>query len=304
MQQAAEIIKFPSKESTTERVYVKADIDNGYYRVATELGQQLCKTQLSDRESRLINAVMLKTFGWHKVMDWVCYEQLAEMTNIDVSNIGKTKAALVKRNILIASGKKLGMNPVVSEWLNKSKPTQNKKSQNRLTKESKPTYEKVETDSKTGRNRLTQKKDTITRDTITKDTCKKSLKIAPEVIQDLFNQKLSVLGKALKLNPNRKTLIKARQIDLPTLQHWEDYFEKISRSNFLTGISSNWKASFDWILKDSNCLKILEGNYDNPEINLSAKPSARSSVSEHNQNAMNEWLASQQPTNAELTHEQ
>jgi phage replication O-like protein O len=304
MQQAAEIIKFPSKESTAERVYVKADIDNGYYRVATELGQQLCKTQLSDRESRLINAVMLKTFGWHKVMDWVCYEQLAEMTNIDVSNIGKTKAALVKRNILIASGKKLGMNPVVSEWLNKSKPTQNKKSQNRLTKESKPTYEKVETDSKTGRNRLTQKKDTITRDTITKDTCKKSLKIAPEVIQDLFNQKLSVLGKALKLNPNRKTLIKARQIDLPTLQHWEDYFEKISRSNFLTGISSNWKASFDWILKDSNCLKILEGNYDNPEINLSAKPSARSSVSEHNQNAMNEWLASQQPTNAELTHEQ
>lgn len=301
MQQAARIINFPKQESTGEREYVKADIENGYYRIATELGQQLCKTQLSDRESRLINAVMLKTFGWQKLTDWVCYEQLAEMTNIDVSNIGKTKAALVKRNILIVSGKKIGVNPVVSEWLNKSKPTQDKKSQNRLTKESKPTYEKVETDSKTGQNRLTQKKDTITRDTITKDTCKKSSKIAPEVIQDLFNQKLSVLGKVLKLNANRKTLIKARQSDLPTLQHWEEYFEKISRSNFLTGISSNWKASFDWILKDSNCLKILEGNYDNPEINLSAKPSARSSVSENNQIAMNEWLASKQSTNTDLS---
>jgi len=98
----------------------------------------------------------------------------------------------------------------------------------------------------------------------------------------------------LSLNANRKTLIKARQKDLPTLQHWIKYFEKIKRSNFLTGISSNWKATFDWILKDSNCLKILEGNYDNPPIKT-ILPNGRTSVSEHNQQAMAEFLASKQP---------
>ena len=173
MSNLAEVIKFPEQEQEQGREYVKADVDNGYYRVANELGLALCNVRLSDRESRLVHAIMMKTFGWQKPMDWVCYDQLAEMTGIDVTNIGKTKTALVKRKILVVDGKKTGINPIVSEWLNKSEPTQNKTkktSQNRLMKKSEPTHEKVRTDSKASQNRLTQKKYTKPKDNITKDS--------------------------------------------------------------------------------------------------------------------------------------
>lgn len=38
--------------------------------------------------------------------------------------------------------------------------------------------------------------------------------------------------------------------------------EKIGQSEFLLGIKTDWKVSFDWILAPSNYLKILEGTYD------------------------------------------
>lgn len=301
MANSAEIINFPEKEMEEHqqrREVVKADVENGYYRVANEIGLALCRTHLNDSEGRIVHTVMLKTFGWNKMFDWVCYEQISELTGISVDNISKVKKRLVQRKIIIVDGKKVGINPIVSEWVFKSKQTQSKKnttSTSRPLNKSKQTLEPIQADLKTSKSRPTQKKDTITKDTITKDTNVKSSKIPPDVIKDLFNKKLPVLGKVLKLNANRKTLINARQKDLPTLQCWEGYFEKISRSNFLTGISSNWKASFDWIIKDSNCLKILEGNYDNPAVSIPKSASGRTSVSEHNQQAMDEWLASKQP---------
>jgi len=116
MTNSAEIINFPEK-NIQGREYVKADTDNGYYRVANELGLALCKVRLSDRESRLVHAVMMKTFGFNKSMDWVCNGQLSELTAIDEKNISRVKKSLKKRNIVIIEGKKIGINTVVSEWV-------------------------------------------------------------------------------------------------------------------------------------------------------------------------------------------
>ena len=44
----------------------------------------------------------------------------------------------------------------------------------------------------------------------------------------------------------------------------KEVFTKAEASDFLKGNNKNgWKASFDWIIKESNFNKILEGNYDN-----------------------------------------
>lgn len=44
-------------------------------------------------------------------------------------------------------------------------------------------------------------------------------------------------------------------------------FEKASKSDFLNGVNQrSWKANFDWLINESNFLKVLEGNYDNREI--------------------------------------
>ena len=137
----------------------KARLDDGYFKLANSLIEALCKTNLSDRESRVLHTIMYKTYRWNKPLDWVTNSQIQEMTGIDISNIGKTKSVLIKRNILVKDGNKIGLNPHFSQWLGKSKPTQNKvetdsigegsknkKSRNRLAKKSKPTRKRVETD--------------------------------------------------------------------------------------------------------------------------------------------------------------
>ena len=43
-----------------------------------------------------------------------------------------------------------------------------------------------------------------------------------------------------------------------------DYFARVEASDFLTGRANGWQGcGFDWILKKSNLLKVIEGNYDN-----------------------------------------
>jgi hypothetical protein len=46
------------------------------------------------------------------------------------------------------------------------------------------------------------------------------------------------------------------------LEWWEKYFQKIKQSPFLTGNVTDFKASLEWVVNQSNMVKILEGKYD------------------------------------------
>ena len=48
------------------------------------------------------------------------------------------------------------------------------------------------------------------------------------------------------------------------MEDLHEAFKKAEASDFLKGKNeSNWQADFDWILKDANLAKILDGKYDN-----------------------------------------
>lgn len=47
-----------------------------------------------------------------------------------------------------------------------------------------------------------------------------------------------------------------------TLEDFQTVFENMEKNDFLKGNSKDWKASFDWVLKEDNFLKVLEGQYD------------------------------------------
>jgi len=82
-------------------------------------------------------------------------------------------------------------------------------------------------------------------------------------VLDLYHDLCPSLPRVLKLNTNRKTLIRARHKEYG-LDGLATLFAKAEASDFLTGRTGRWKgANLDWLLKDSNCLKVLEGNYDN-----------------------------------------
>ena len=68
------------------------------------------------------------------------------------------------------------------------------------------------------------------------------------------------------LSDARKKAIKAR-LNTYSLDDFKTLFEKAEASSFLKGKNnSNWSATFDWLIKDSNMAKVLDGNYDNKPV--------------------------------------
>jgi phage replication O-like protein O len=171
MNNLAEVIKF-------ERPQVKADIEQGFDRVAGTLTDTLANPpiSLSGREYQLINAVIGKTYRYHKKTDWIASIQLAEITGIDKTNVSKIKTSLIRKKVLLQDGKKIGINPIVSEWIDEPKKQKivkndcDKDSQKRLAKQSIPTSTQSKTTSTVvnsdPHNRKTIKQKTILQKTI------------------------------------------------------------------------------------------------------------------------------------------
>ena len=88
-------------------------------------------------------------------------------------------------------------------------------------------------------------------------------KIRYNVVVDDYNRICSNLPKVTALSDARKKAIKAR-INKYGCDGVMKAFRKASESDFLNGTNGrNWRANFDWIMKDANMAKILDGNYDN-----------------------------------------
>ena len=82
-------------------------------------------------------------------------------------------------------------------------------------------------------------------------------------VVDSFNSVCVSLPKVQKLTDKRRKAIK-KTLSLLDDFSFENYFTLVEQSDFLTGRNGNdWRADFDWILKPSNIIKVIEGNYAN-----------------------------------------
>ena len=80
-------------------------------------------------------------------------------------------------------------------------------------------------------------------------------------IADLYNETCVSFPRLTKLSDSRKKAIRARlkQYSADDFRHM---FELAESSDFLKGKNDrNWSATFDWMIKDANMAKILDGNY-------------------------------------------
>ena len=58
-----------------------------------------------------------------------------------------------------------------------------------------------------------------------------------------------------------------------TLEDFQTVFENAEASSFLKGQNArNWTADFDWLIKDANMAKVLDGNYADKPIHQPARP--------------------------------
>lgn len=89
-------------------------------------------------------------------------------------------------------------------------------------------------------------------------------------IADMYNDICISFPKVRSLSEDRKKAIKAR-LKTYSVEDFEKLFKKAEASTFLKGSNNrNWSATFDWLIKDSNMAKVLDGNYDNKD----SKPKA------------------------------
>ena len=125
-----------------------------------------------------------------------------------------------------------------------------------------PNRNKTEPQDSIGKDRLVQ--DSSDKDSSEHGGCEQPRNesyLNYESVIDSFNRMCPSLPKVRALTDNRRRLID--KADKLINGDFEALFRKAEASDYLTGKINNWRADLDWILKDDNPLKILEGKYDN-----------------------------------------
>lgn len=84
-----------------------------------------------------------------------------------------------------------------------------------------------------------------------------------EQIKMLYNSLCPSFSRCTAMSEARKKAIKARFVSGYTMEDFKTLFTKAEASSFLKGRNNrNWTASFDWLIKNANMAKVLDGNYD------------------------------------------
>lgn len=92
----------------------------------------------------------------------------------------------------------------------------------------------------------------------------------PQQLADRYNAICTDLPRVVRLTDKRRRAVRLIYGKGYTPEQLDEVFRKAQSSSFCTGENDrHWKADFDWLLNESNLVKVLEGKYDNP---AAAKP--------------------------------
>ncbi len=98
-------------------------LEDGYIRIANELFDAVLKKLSSYRHTKIVLAIIRKTYGYQKKEDDITISQLAELTGIHRNHVGATVKDLERMRVInpIRSGHHgmmIGINKHHSEWEN------------------------------------------------------------------------------------------------------------------------------------------------------------------------------------------
>ena len=102
-------------------------------------------------------------------------------------------------------------------------------------------------------------------------------------VVDLFHSVCTSFPKIRSISESRRQAIRAR-LNTYSLEDFKTVFENAEASSFLKGSNDrNWTATFDWLIKDSNMAKVLEGNYADKGRPIGRRKEAVPGWMEHSQ---------------------
>ena len=107
----------------------------------------------------------------------------------------------------------------------------------------------------------------ISKDISSKNECEKIVK--------LFNSICKSFSKVQKLSDKRIKTLRTR-LKTYSVDDFETVFRKAEESDFLSGRNGSWNGcGFDWLINETNMIKVLEGNYDNKGKSKQSDPSSK-----------------------------
>lgn len=120
-------------------------------------------------------------------------------------------------------------------------------------------------------------------------------KVTCEQVVDLYRSICVSYPKVISLSEARKRAIRAR-LKMYSMDDFRMLFEKAEASSFLKGANNrNWSANFDWMIKDANMAKVIDGNYDDGSWNKHTvkQPSGNNTAKQLDDfyNMATEWAA-------------
>ncbi|UTA78988.1 replication protein [Halomonas sp. XH26] len=123
MTNTAEIFQFPRREDVDrpepERSGRGPQVEDGYTRIANELFDEIIGAPVTDRERRVVLAVVRLTYGWNKKSDRIFAEDVAKLTKMHESRVSKVISELVRRNVIFRKGgsrSPITLNKDVPSW--------------------------------------------------------------------------------------------------------------------------------------------------------------------------------------------
>lgn len=93
-----------------------ADLDDGYTRIANELYEALILADFNKNEQKVVHAITRCTYGFNKKVDRIADSQIAERTGLSRQAVSFAKNTLIRMQVLVREGGKIGPNKNLSEW--------------------------------------------------------------------------------------------------------------------------------------------------------------------------------------------
>ena len=217
---------------------------------------------MADMSANALRCYLLitrKTTGWGKESDKISISQFMQTLGVkDKRTVYVALTELINLNLINAIKNNGGITEYslvqdASEPVTKNAGTKNVTSNKKCTE---PVAENVPATS--------NKKCTSTKDNI-KNNITKENNIDFDLVMDAYNDAVeNRLPQIQKMTPARKNAVKTllKEFDQPTFQNLANYFyDFVERAKpFYFGENDrNWRANFDYIVKPTTYLKVVEG---------------------------------------------
>lgn len=255
-------------------------MQDGFLAIPNAVEDALLRSPLTHRQERIYRAILRKTLGYGKECDYIATSQLAELTGIDEAHVRRALAQLVDMGMVQRGNRKaIGTNftPVITpnSWKYEQAesarlPAQTGRIGTNKQAESAPTIDNSKRQEETPL-------PPIAADAAQPTAVGKAGKKAMcQAILQAYNAELGdVLPRARDLTDGRMRAIAARvsefagsvgpnekvrfagQDDAPAF--FAAVFRKVRLNpHWMGGSEGGWQASFDWLMKPANFLKVLE----------------------------------------------